>query len=809
MKTSILGLLAAVLLLVSIVTLPAFSANEEADKGSITGKIIEDSTSLPVSYASVALLNASDSSVLTGKITDERGNFQFEDIPYGKYSLKVSYVGYKPLTIENIELNRENKKVALPEMKLVEEITALQETVIVGQRLKGEEKIDRTVFTLNDDLRKAATSGLDVLKHIPSVTVDLQKNVTLEGQSNIQFYVDGVLRNKDFIAQIDPAMIDKIEVITNPGVKYDADISGVINIVLKKEKKSGVNGSVVIPIFNPKKIVAEPNANIEYGNQDFRIYAGNRSHIERFDGTEIHTTDVNELKSNPYRYSYLGEGRLGFQYNYMNYGIDWFINEKTSLNFLGEWTKWKMVYDNYQSESRVLNDDILSQYLKSKKNSMDKSNNYYFSLFLKKKFNKEENELTAEVYYNRQTGVTKNDYSDCYINLVDLYKVDGIVERNEYIDNLKNNAEFKLDYTFLLKNIKNELGLRTYYSWMNNTYINGSKIEEIINEKVDEFGYNEGRQSAYYNLSGKLKKYSWQAGFRGEYSNIHINSIPSTDYIVLLPQINLSRSMEKEQNIKLSYRRQIFRPSISDLNPFDTWTDSLHVSRGNPNLKPAMENRLELTYSKNFKANYISPKLYFRNMSNGIREITTVNTEGITEITQGNIGRNMEYGVGLNTAVQILKRWRLNANVSLFNRIYHVDQDLPTERKEDKLSCRFNFSNIITLPKDYTIMLMGNYGSPNIGYQRIFSRDMLLLVGAEKKFSDKLSISGFYVPVIKNFMYSKVVTNTPGYHDVTKGELDVKNLFSIEISYKFNHGKNVNKINRSAEYDKEESKGGL
>jgi hypothetical protein len=809
MKTNIPSLLAALLLLVCIIMLPGFSANAEADNGIITGKIIEDSTSLPVSYASVALLSASDSSLLTGKITDDKGNFQFENVPYGKYNLKVSFVGYKSLTIKNIELNRENKKIDLPEMKMVEEITALQETVIVGQRLKGEEKIDRTVFTLNDDLRKAATSGLDVLKHIPSVTVDLQKNVTLEGQSNIQFYVDGVLRNKDFIAQINPETIDKIEVITNPGVKYDADISGVINIVLKKEQKSGVNGSVVIPIFYPNKIVTEPNANIEYGNQDFRIYAGNRCHIEKFNGTELHTTDLNELNSKPYKYSYLGEGKLGFQYNYMNYGIDWFINDKTSLNFLGEWTNWKMVYDNYQTDSRIFNYDVLSQYQKSEKNSMDKSNNYYFSLFLKRKLNKEGNELTAEGYYNRQTGNTKNNYSDSYINLIDLYTVDGIVERNEFIDNLKNNTELKLDYTFLLKNVKNELGLRTYYSWMNNNYINGYTIEEITNEKVEEFGYNESRQSAYYNLSGKIKKYSWQAGLKGEYSNIHINSTSSTDYLVLLPQFNFSRSMEKEQNLKLSYRKQIFRPSISDLNPFETWSDSLHVSRGNPDLNPAMENRFELTYSKNFKANYISPKIYLRTMRNGIRDITTVSSDGITEITQGNIGRSMEYGIGLNTAVQILKRWRLNANVSVFDRIFHVDQDLPTERKEEKLSCRLNFSNIITLPKDYTLMLMGNYGSPNMGYQRIFSRDMLILVGAEKKFSDKLTISGFYVPILKNFMYSKVVTTTPGYRDVIKGELDVKNLFSFEISYKFNHGKNVNKINRSAEYDKEESKGGL
>ncbi len=177
-------------------------------------------------------------------------------------------------------------------MKIQEDYKKLEEAVIVGQRLKGEEKIDRTVFTINDDVRKASTTALDALKHIPSVTVDFQNNVTLEGSSNIQFYVDGILRNKEYVAQIKPEQIDKVELITNPGVKYDADVSGVINILLKKEKRSGVSGSVKIPIPHPTKIVAEPSANIEYGNQKFRVYIGDQLHFERFHGKEIITTEV-------------------------------------------------------------------------------------------------------------------------------------------------------------------------------------------------------------------------------------------------------------------------------------------------------------------------------------------------------------------------------------------------------------------------------------------------------------------------------------------------------------------------------------
>src|SRR5665647_377691 len=350
--------------LTGLMVLPGFTVYAETENGSITGVIVDDSTTTPVSYASVALLNAADSSLLNGMITNDQGKFQFKDLPYGKYNLKVTFVGYKPVVIKNVEVSRQNKTIDLQNLKIREDYKKLEEAVIVGQRLKGEEKVDRTVFTINDDVRKASTTALDALKHIPSVTVDFQNNVSLEGSSNIQFYVDGILRNKEYVAQIKPDQIDKVELITNPGVKYDADVSGVINIILKKEKRSGVSGSVKIPIPHPTKIVAEPSANIEYGNQKFRIYIGDQLHFERFNGTEMITTKVDNGISAPYHFEKIGEGINRWQNNYMNYGADWFINDKTSLNFLGEWRTWKGVNDDYKSISQVYTDDVLTEYLK-------------------------------------------------------------------------------------------------------------------------------------------------------------------------------------------------------------------------------------------------------------------------------------------------------------------------------------------------------------------------------------------------------------------------------------------------------------
>lgn len=783
--------------------LSSFSNEPVAENGTITGRIIDNSSSQPVSFASVALVMPSDTAVVSGVITDDNGIFKIDNVPFGKYNLRISFIGYKTEWINDIEVSRQQKKIELMDMKLSEDITSLDEAVVVAERLKGEEKIDRTVFTLNDEIRKASSSGLSVLKHIPSVSVDFQENVSLEGQSNIQFYVDGVLRNKDFIAQLDPNSIDKVELITNPGVKYDADVSGIINIVLKKVKRYGVSGSVKVPVPHPTKVILDPNANIEYGNQDFRIYAGDRLHYERFEGSEIVTTRIDETFENPFYFEKIGKGINSWQNNYMNYGIDWFINEKTSLNFLGEWRNWKGVTDDYNTEDKTFENDNLTKFVKTQRNGLDRNNNYYFSLFLKKKFNQEGSEFTAEAYYNNQLGNIKNDYYDSFMSIDSPGLIEKEIIRNNVTNNQRSNAELKLNYTFLFKGIKNDLGVATLTSWMDNQFLNSYNSGESITQD-EEFKYQENRPSAYYNLSGKVKKFSWQAGLRGEYSNLELNSESTSDYLVLLPQFNLSQGFNKEQSVKFSFRRQIFRPSAGNLNPFEVWSDSLHVRRGNPDLKPAIENRFELTYSKNFKSNFVSPKIYYRYTSNGIQDVSRITGEGITELVQDNVGKNSELGVSVNSTFQVFKPVKFNSNISVFNRIYETEGI-----RDEKISYRFNFSSIVSLPKNFNFTVFGNYGSPNITYQRVFSRDLLILVGLQKKIGEKMNIDMFYNPFIKDFKYMGIETTTSGYYETWEGHINVLHIFAIEFTYRFNYGKSIKKINRSAEYEKEEGRGSL
>ncbi len=792
--------------IISAGAFPVETENEtetESDKGVITGQIIDQKTSEPISYASVALINESDMTVVTGVITDEEGKFILNDVPDGKYTIKISFIGYKTTEIKEVIINRKSRKINLETTGLSEEAKKLEEVVITEERLKGEEKIDRTVFTLNDDIRNTSSSGLDALKHIPSVTVDFQENVTLEGQSDIQFYVDGVLRNKNFVAQLDPRTIDKIEVMTNPSVKYDADISGIINFVLKKEKRFGFNGMVKVPVSNPKTFLANPEASLEYGNRNFRLYAADRLHFEKFSGKEFLSTEVDDTYGQPYYNNRVGKGKNQWRFNFMNYGIDWFLSDKSSLNLYGEWTNFNGVGNNFLFTNSRYEDNAMVSYFESLRDNDQENNSHVVSLFYKQKMNKEGNELTAEAYYQRQHNTSFNDFVDSYFSEPEFAEVDNTIFRTEKTDNLKNTAEFKLDYTFLWKNVKNEAGIRAYSHWMDNDFTNNYVIEQVPSEVDDNFKYQETRQVAYYNISGKVKKWTWQAGVRAENSDIDIDETTSTGYFTLLPQFNVNYSLKENQSLKLSYRRRIFRPSIEQLNPFVTWIDSLHYRAGNPDLDPALENRFELTYTTNIGSNYVSPKAYLRFTENGIADISEITDDGITSIGQANIGKNYEYGVALNTSVQLLKFWRFNGNMAVFNQEVSSDQNWAVSSKEERTGYRVGLTNIFFLPKNFALVAVAFYNSPTINYQRVFSRDFLFILGGEKTFSEKAKLEFFYNPFIKDFTYAQVETRAPGYEEHWKGVVNVQHLFNIEFTYRFSFGGKVKKLDRSTEYETE------
>ena len=231
----------------------------------IRGTVKDAVTANPVSYATVALYSLPDSTIKTGVVSDKEGAFAFNNLHKGSYFYKITFVGYKEIRSKTIELDGKQGVIDSGKLLMEETTEQLAQIDIVGERLKGTEAVDRTIYTIPESAVKVAGSGTDILRRIPAVQVDISNNISLQGNTNILILIDGKERDKNFIAQLDPKSIDKVEVITNPSSKYDAGVRGVINVILKKEKRQGINGSADLEIpTGTEHYISSSYASLDY-----------------------------------------------------------------------------------------------------------------------------------------------------------------------------------------------------------------------------------------------------------------------------------------------------------------------------------------------------------------------------------------------------------------------------------------------------------------------------------------------------------------------------------------------------------------
>lgn len=782
---------------------------EGKSEGVVNGRIVDSLTAVPVASVQLTLLDKTNASVCNTVVSQDDGRFEFREVPYGKYKLKISCPGYLEGVVDDIELSSRESRLNLKNLTLRENVVMLEEVTVTHERLKGEEKIDRTVYPINDDIRSTVSSGLDMLRHIPSVTVDLMENVTLEGRTDIQFYVDGVRRSKEFVAQLDPKMIDRVEVITNPSVKYDADISGVISIILRRDQRSGVSGSVTAALPHPDKIIASPAASLDIGYGNFRFFAGDRMHFEKFEGMESSVGRWDDPAGTVRRFEKTSAGTLSYGYNHLNYGVDWFAGEKTSLNFLGEWKAWKYNPGGDSEETTTYLGNALTEYYETEQDSRIHEDNHYLSLFFLRELEQDGCDLSAELYYHRQSGGAEMDYVDTFFDTEDLATVLNATRRNETTDDLRRTMQMKVDYAFLLKDVRNEMGLRSLAAKTDSRSHSIGGWIGSADVSIETFGYDEWRQQLYYNILGKTEKISWQLGVSGEHGSIDIDGAGNLDDFFLLPQASLQRDFESAGSVKLSFNRKIKRPEVYERHPYEVASDSLHVRTGNPDLDPEVENELELGYSKNFEKNFLNPKLYFQYTGNAIQDVTTVRSDGVSETTRENAGKSMEYGFGINAAFQVTERLRLNGNASIYRQEIRSGSMPGAGWKKQNDGFRFDATTTYSLPKEYSLFLVTQYSSPELSYQRETSRDFLMLLGMGKKFSDRADLNILYAPIITDYTYSKSIIDYPGYHEETTSSVDVRNLFFIEFTYRFNRGGEIKKVERSVEYESSEGSGAL
>jgi len=565
----------------------------------IKGKVCYEKDKSPVQFASVALVQLPDSSMITGVITLTDGGYLLEKVKPGNYFLKASFVGYKA-NGKNVVIDATNKEVSVDTIYLAEITTSLQEVTVSAERIKGREMVDRTVYAIPEVIAKSSTNGYDILKKIPQVNVDFQNNITLNGSANFIIQVDGRQRDRDFLNKLLPSDIQSVEIISNPSGKYEGNIDGVINIILKKEARYGMNGNVGLNFKPINKPTVQATGSLDYSMGKITFYITGFSFLQKLN---INTTNTSNFIMNDSTSRMSGTGALKVTSSSVNTGFDYYINDKNNLSFN---ISYKPIDQNINvpGETFLYKSGIPMNTILSLSANTTHSDETAASLFYKKTFKKPVQEFTAETNLYWFKSNTGNDFT----NTRYLYNSDTEINSYSRMEDDINNRNYfsvKLNYVQPLgMSAKIETGYQLYSQQM-------SYLFNIDNQETSNlFKYDEFRNSVYGGITWNLKKIGFQAMLRVENSHIKADSVTQPNYTCFLPSANLQYKFSASHNLKFTYNRRINRPGIYNMDPYYKIGQNYDISVGNPNLKPDYRDRLQLTYTWNFGSNYFSPYVY-------------------------------------------------------------------------------------------------------------------------------------------------------------------------------------------------------
>ena len=630
---------------------------QAGNKGSakITGYVIDSAATQAVEFASIALSAKDTKKIIDGAICDDKGKFSLTKVPTGEYILLVSFMGYKSAKIEVNVVNK-NDEIDLGIIKLSQSTQTLAEVTVEGQRALIEDKVDRMVYNAEKDITNKGGDGADVLRKVPSLTVDLDGNVSLRGSSNVRVLINNkpstiIASNvADALKQIPADMIKSVEVITSPSAKYDAEgSSGIINIITKKNTLQGLtlNMDTSVGIRGGNLSL---NGNYRKGTMGFSLGGFGRANYNvngRFENTQITTLANGTKTTNVQGAETRNSGLFG---NYQ-FGWDWDINKTNSVTAsvkLGARNQY-----NYQDalltqiySGLLPNASLLSSTTRDVE-SIDNSNNVDANIDYTHTYKKPQQELTISGQFSRNNRV--NDFTN---------RIFGLPEGSNLITNTNpsSNQEstLQIDYqTPIGKTQMIEFGGKGIFRQVN------SNFRQIGNNGSLDYDQNIAASYFSYTLTTK-KKYSLKMGGRYEFTNINATQVSEgtgtqnidiADYGTFVPSINLSKSLKGGTTLKLGYNRRIQRPSLQFLNPNRNASNPSNVTEGNPTLAPEFTNNFEFTVNTFFKNVFLTTALFMRNTTGGIESVRTPTVDALNKpiilTNYLNIGNQDAYGTNI------------------------------------------------------------------------------------------------------------------------------------------------------------------
>lgn len=723
--------------------------------GRVYGKILDNATGLPVEYASVQVLWYSKDSLLGGSLVKPNGDFSVDGLPsFGQIRVKVQFIGYKNY-IQKVYLSPPDKvDQDLGDIRLMLDDKTTREVEITAEKSTVTLGIDRRIYNVDKDLSAKGGTAADVMKNVPGVTVDADGNAQLRNQSPTIF-VDG--RPTSLTLQQIPAdQIERVEIITNPSVKFDASATGgILNIIMKRNTKPGYNGMLMSYIGTGDRYGGMANLNLKGGPWNVSLMYSYNQSINNNNGYTNRTQLNDTTKTVLGYFNQKNIARMLNRFNFGKIGIDYNINNRNTITFS------EMIMGGEFNTNDIQNYAVLGSnqttYLSGDRinNQTAKFNHFTSQLLYRKTFPKVGKELTFDL--NNNFTISNNSYLFTTFMPYDAFC--NRIGENFYQKNIgstdANQFTFQADYVNPISETKKiELGVKSYYKYSdskNNTsnaivtaetferdsaMSNHYKIDDIIN-------------AAYINYSAKtFFGIGYQAGLRFEQSyysgkiadkNLAFSySYPSNSNDILkslFPAIYFSKKLKKNQELQLNVSRKIQRPNFFQLMPFVMFADNQNRRIGNPQLKPEFRNISEINYNKIFsKGSYLGSG-YFRYEEQPITEIAyfSPNPGESTVLINTTInGKNsFRYGIENTVKLTFFKNLDVTLNANAF---YIYIKGLVVENQPEVTAEGYAYNAKGTIsykfPKNITFQVNGNYESPRIlllGYSKpIYSIDVSL-----------------------------------------------------------------------------------
>jgi hypothetical protein len=772
-----------------VILLPFNSFANES--GTVEGNIIDSVTLETVPYASVELLKSVDSTMINAVVTNDNGKFLIEDVPYGKYLLRISCMGYKKEVLSEFEVSPARTLIKFNDIKLDSELNSLEEVVVKGYKLTGVIKDDKTIYRVNSKSTEIAQSGLELLRQLPDVTVSyFSDNVKLAGSSNIRFQVKGRQVDNNFLTQLNPGLVDKIEVINNPGANYDGSVDAVINIVLKREFKFGMGGQLRLQLpTSQKTILSKNNANVDVYLNKIRFYVSGK-----YNWNDYTVENLNDRKTQSGAYLNQKTNEVGKDNKFVaNSGFDWFINDRNSFSASGSIQPIITNNKSYTTLNTYTTEDETT-FSTGITSNTNKDYSCDYSIYYQHKFPKKEHQFSIENYWSNKT----NEHKSNYYEQVDLTIPSYFNINNQSTENKNTYSYLKIDYTYPLWNkLKLSTGYNLYYLHKDYTYNN------IITSFTDVTELQENRHSVYLSLSSNLGKLNLQAGVRYEASNINIvhvyDTVNSNKYF--LPSINANYKLDEKNILRFSYRKSLGRPGINQLSPANYSDDSYNQSTGNPNLLPSAKNRFEIEHRIQLnKSMYVNYKPYLSFAKDGISQVSYIVSDSILRKQYWNVNNELEYGLICSGMFSVKDVWMTSPSFTYYRKKLNALPEYGIKEGVTDNSWRLNISSQLMLPKDWVLFLEFNYDAPTVGYQYKKYEYYDFIFGFHKSVKKKFSISAFTLnPWSNNFTFDKRTYNTESMVQNVENKLKYDYIFLIKLGYRFNTGKTGKKINRNIE----------